>query len=451
MKSLRSLTIAAALSLPSVAMAQPGPFALCVPLYNATSGAVSCVPVGQTSPNITTPNPLPVGGVANAAAPTFTEGRYGYMSFDLAGNLRVLGTFTPSGSSPEFTPVAPGAATATHGVLLGGQYDSTQKTLTDGQQAAGSFSARGALFVAKGADGFTIDNTTFGATQATAANLNATVVGTGTFVVQGTDTVSSATVPVSTMNSSSANTGLNTALAAVFDDVSPTAITENNFGFLRMSANRNLYGTIRDAAGNERGANVDASNRLTTAPTMVSGSVASGAIASGAVASGAVASGAYASGALASGSIASGAMVDLVALSAPVAPATATATKSVLLGAQATTAAVNPTTGQQGALSSDTNNNLLVSAGGAPNLSITQVSIATSDTLAIAARALRRAVTIQQITGTQNVFCNQTTATSANGVVLPAVVGASITLNTTSAVRCIAITGAQTVAVAETY
>lgn len=47
-----------------------------------------------------------------------------------------------------------------------------------------------------------------------------------------------------------------------FDDVSPTAITENQFGNLRMSANRNLYGTIRDAAGNERGANVTASNAL---------------------------------------------------------------------------------------------------------------------------------------------------------------------------------------------
>lgn len=139
------------------------------------------------------------------------------------------------------------------------------------------------------------------------------------------------------------------------------------------------------------------------------------------------------------------------ATQAPVAPATATATKSDLVGCQATTAAVNPTTGQQGACSSDTNNNILVSAGGAPNLSVSQVSVTTSDTAVVSARALRRAVTIQQITGTQNVFCNQTTATAANGLVLPAVVGASITLNTTSAVRCIAITGAQTVAVAETF
>lgn len=51
-------------------------------------------------------------------------------------------------------------------------------------------------------------------------------------------------------------------LVGQFDDVSPTAITENQFGNVRMSANRNVYGTIRDAAGNERGANVTASNEL---------------------------------------------------------------------------------------------------------------------------------------------------------------------------------------------
>jgi hypothetical protein len=47
-----------------------------------------------------------------------------------------------------------------------------------------------------------------------------------------------------------------------FDDTSPTSITENQFGNLRMSANRNAYTTLRDAAGNERGANINASNQL---------------------------------------------------------------------------------------------------------------------------------------------------------------------------------------------
>lgn len=63
----------------------------------------------------------------------------------------------------------------------------------------------------------------------------------------------------------STGTGIATAQAVgQFDDVSPTSITENQFGNLRMSANRNLYGTIRDAAGNERGANVSAGNALLT-------------------------------------------------------------------------------------------------------------------------------------------------------------------------------------------
>lgn len=77
--------------------------------------------------------------------------------------------------------------------------------------------------------------------------------------------VSSSTAPVSTMNSATANAGVNMAHAAVFDDAGPTSITENSFGFVRMSANRNQYTTIRDAAGNERGANVDASGNLNVA------------------------------------------------------------------------------------------------------------------------------------------------------------------------------------------
>ena len=77
--------------------------------------------------------------------------------------------------------------------------------------------------------------------------------------------VGSATAPVSTMNSASSSGGVTAPIAGVFDDTSPTAITENSFGFLRMSANRNLYSTLRDAAGNERGANVNSSNELLVA------------------------------------------------------------------------------------------------------------------------------------------------------------------------------------------
>jgi hypothetical protein len=47
---------------------------------------------------------------------------------------------------------------------------------------------------------------------------------------------------------------------AMFDDVTPDSVNEGDAGILRMSANRNLYSTIRDAAGNERGVNVNANN-----------------------------------------------------------------------------------------------------------------------------------------------------------------------------------------------
>lgn len=56
-------------------------------------------------------------------------------------------------------------------------------------------------------------------------------------------------------------------LTAQLDDTSPTAITENQFGNLRMSANRNQYVTIRDAAGNERGLNIDANNAIAVTAT----------------------------------------------------------------------------------------------------------------------------------------------------------------------------------------
>lgn len=248
-----------------------------------------------------------------------------------SGNpIPVTGTFTLSAASPNFTPVAAAAATATKGTLLGIQYDSTQKTLTDGQQAAASASVRGALFVATGADAFTV----------TGAG--------GTF-------------------------------------------------------------PITQAAGS-------------------------------------VASGAYLSGAFASGS-----MVDLVALSAPVAPATATATKSALLGCQATSAGITPTTGQQAAVDCDLNNNVLVSAGGAPNIATSQASVTTGNISVASARALRRAITITNVTGTSAVFCGITGVTTSNGTYLGGTAGSSITLNTTAAVFCTVAATTQTVTVAETF
>lgn len=47
-----------------------------------------------------------------------------------------------------------------------------------------------------------------------------------------------------------------------YDDTGTDSVDENDVGYARMSANRNQYIQIRDAAGNERGANVNAANQL---------------------------------------------------------------------------------------------------------------------------------------------------------------------------------------------
>lgn len=61
----------------------------------------------------------------------------------------------------------------------------------------------------------------------------------------------------------SVGTGIQaTGILAQFDDTSPGTVTENRFGNIRMSVRREIYGQIRDAAGNERGANVDSNNNL---------------------------------------------------------------------------------------------------------------------------------------------------------------------------------------------
>ncbi len=159
------------------------------------------------------------------------------------------------------------------------------------------------------------------AAQATAANLNATVVGTGTLAVQAaqsgtwnitnvsgtvslptgastaakqpalgtagvssTDVISvqgiasgtalpiSGSISCSNCSGSGASSVDDAAFAVgvdsvapagfLFDDMTPDSVNEGDVGLGRMSANRVPYATIRDAAGNERGVNVSAGNAL---------------------------------------------------------------------------------------------------------------------------------------------------------------------------------------------
>lgn len=104
-------------------------------------------------------------------------------------------------------------------------------------------------------------------TNAVTVNSHA-VTNAGTFAVQvdGAALTSLQLIDDVIIADDAAFTPATTKVAMVgftFDDVSPDSVNEGDAGAARMSANRNIYTTIRDAAGNERGVNVTAGNALT--------------------------------------------------------------------------------------------------------------------------------------------------------------------------------------------
>lgn len=164
-----------------------------------------------------------------------------------------------SGNATAVGNVASGVADSGNPVKVGGKYNSTKPTLTDGQRGDLQLGTRGSLSVQIGGG----DSTSFVnvVTPGDAVSVNTSLK---TFSAIATYNGTTTDIARSAANATnSTGTGiLATGILAQFDDTSPTAITENQFGNIRMSANRNLYGTIRDAAGNERGANVDSNNNL---------------------------------------------------------------------------------------------------------------------------------------------------------------------------------------------
>lgn len=88
---------------------------------------------------------------------------------------------------------------------------------------------------------------------------------------------------------------------------------------------------------------------------------------------------------------------------------------------------------------------------GTGSLATSQVSVLTTATQIVAARAGRNAITITNITGAQQIFVGPAGVTAANGALIPATVGASATIPTSAAVFGIALTAAQTVSALETF
>lgn len=162
---------------------------------------------------------------------------------------------------PAGGDVASGASDSGNPLKVGGRYNATPPTLTDGQRGDVQLNSRGSVRVifTNGTSDMSFGNDNGDGVASSATSTKAQFISRNS-VFNGSNWDRQYTVANGT---NSTGTGITaTGIIAQFDDTSPTAITENQFGNLRMSSNRNLYGTIRDAAGNERGANVTASNEL---------------------------------------------------------------------------------------------------------------------------------------------------------------------------------------------
>lgn len=141
-------------------------------------------------------------------------------SISAAGELKVDGSAVTQPISAASMPLPTGASTSAI------QTDGTQKT----------------QIVDAGGEQVTVTGGKL--------DVNATLSG----AAGGTSAVDDAAFTVAT------DTG--TPAMALADEVSPDSVNEGDVGVVRMSLNRNLYSSIRDAAGNERGVNVTAGNAL---------------------------------------------------------------------------------------------------------------------------------------------------------------------------------------------
>lgn len=96
---------------------------------------------------------------------------------------------------------------------------------------------------------------------------NVTVVGTGTLAVQVDGSALTALQKIDDpvfVDDAAFTPGTSSVMmvGAQLDNTGTDSVDEGDAGALRMSANRCLYVNVRDAAGNERGLNVDASGNI---------------------------------------------------------------------------------------------------------------------------------------------------------------------------------------------
>lgn len=121
----------------------------------------------------------------NSTPPVFTDGLQGHVQCGPNGGLSVGGT------------IASGATDSGNPVKIGGPFNTTQPTVTNGQRIDAQFTARGALIVAPGIDNFAVQATLSAETTKVIGTVNQgtspwVVSNGGTFAVQNTPSLATA-------------------------------------------------------------------------------------------------------------------------------------------------------------------------------------------------------------------------------------------------------------------
>lgn len=187
---------------------------------------------------VSSATPLPITGTV-----TVTDG---------AGALNVICDSGCAGSGTLGTHgTTLGTITSvTGGVLMGNASTATPTDVgADGDAAAFWLTRNGALNVADGGGSLTVDGTVTVTDGAGALNIICDSGCSGS----GASHTDDATFTAATDDG--------VPIFGFYNNSTPDSVNEGDAGAVRMSANRNLFINIRDAAGNERGLNIDANGR----------------------------------------------------------------------------------------------------------------------------------------------------------------------------------------------
>lgn len=196
-------------------------------------------------------------GAVTTNAPSYSTTKSDALSLDTSGLLRISLKDTPANTNKFLVTPDSVALPANQSVNIS-QINGVTPLMGNGTTGTGSQR----VTIASDNTAFTVNAAQSGTWNVGGASTGSAVPSTAFY--QGNQDGSGNLVGLKAWTH-----GINTAVAlgarvllGEFDDTSPTGTTENQAATLRISSNRNLYNTIRDAAGNERGANVTAGNAL---------------------------------------------------------------------------------------------------------------------------------------------------------------------------------------------